>query len=509
MVSTSTAIDISSRARALGIQTKFKDLRGGRVAILPQRVAVIGQGASEAVYPTTKQQVTSAAQAGSIYGYGSPVHLAVKALLPPSGDGVGTIPVTVYPLEDNPSDSSAATGSLDVTIESVTTAAIFRVILGGVRGESFVLRPGMPIAEARAAIANSINATLDSPASALVGVAGVELTAKWKGDSSNQITLTIEGPTFGAPVFSIVGFTGGLLNPTVNGALSAMGNVWETMVLNCLDTKDHEALNAYQEWGETRWGALVHKPLLVFTGDTSATTGEVLNNISSDEVTPNGRPLDRINVALTAPGSVNLDFVMAARELAYIVKTANENPPCDYGSLQVAGITPGPDADQWLFTERDMALKLGISTSEVRDGVIVLQDTVTMYHPEGEVDPGYRYVCDIVKLQNIIHNINLIFNVPDWDGAPLIPDDQPTTNPLAKRPKDAVTAICSKLDNLALEAIISDVDFSKTNTRAQINDQNPKRLDIVIPVALSGNTNQIAIDLEFGFFYGTSTILGG
>ena len=56
----STAVDASAVARVVGIRTEFVDLRGGRVTLLPQRIAVIGQGNTASTYPTTKLQVTSA-----------------------------------------------------------------------------------------------------------------------------------------------------------------------------------------------------------------------------------------------------------------------------------------------------------------------------------------------------------------------------------------------------------------------------------------------------------------
>jgi hypothetical protein len=101
----------------------------------------------------------------------------------------------------------------------------------------------------------------------------------------------------------------------------------------------------------------------------------------------------------------------------------------------------------------------------------------------------------------------LIFATPEWDGAPLIPDDQPTTNRDAKKPKTAKTAIASMLDSLGLEAIISDPATAKDSIEADINDDNPKRLDITLTVQLSGNTNIISVDLNFGFYFGTAPIV--
>ena len=57
------------------------------------------------------------------------------------------------------------------------------------------------------------------------------------------------------------------------------------------------------------------------------------------------------------------------------------------------------------------------------------------------------------------------------------------------------------IDGLAENAIISDPEYSKAHTQAVINAQNPKRLDIMVPVKLSGNSNIISIDLNFGFYF--------
>jgi phage tail sheath gpL-like len=199
-----------------------------------------------------------------------------------------------------------------------------------------------------------------------------------------------------------------------------------------------------------------------------------------------------------------LPFVVAARQLARIAPTANNNPPQDYGSQIATGLVPGADGEQWTYADRDSAVKKGSSTIEVKDGVVNLSDIVTFYHPSGDAIPAYRYVVDIVKVQNILFNLDLIFATKEWDGAPLIPDDQPTTNRSAKKPKTAVAAISSLLDSLGLNAIISDPETAKKNTLASINAQNPKRLDVSTTVQLSGNTNIISVDFNWGFYFGTT-----
>ena len=487
----SSAVSASAVARVVGIKTEYKNLGVGGVTFLPQRLAIVGQGASSVAYPTTKKQVTSALEAAQNYGFGSPVHLACLQLLPVNGDGV-SVPVTVYPLEDDGS-GVASTGDIEPSGTQTEVAAYF-VEISGIRSQSFVISPGDAIADICTAIAAAINAVLEMPVVATAGSTDVDIAAKWKGESGNDLSIKVVGSESAGTTFAVTQPTGGLVNPSVDSALAQMGEVWESMILNLLNVSDTAALDAYSDFGEGRWGALTKKPLMAFSGSTEVDRATAVT-------LPDSRKADRVNVQLMCPGSPDLPFVAAAGQLTRIITIANDNPPKDYGSQKAKYIEPGLDGEQWDYAAKDAAVKAGCSTVDVKDGVVSLSDTVTFYHPQGDPLPAYRYVCDIVKLQNVIFNLNLIFDNPEWDGAPLIPDDQPTINPDAKKPKTAKAAVAALVDGLGQNAIISDPDYTKERIQAAINPQNPKRLDIMVPVKLSGNANIISIDLNFGFYF--------
>lgn len=492
-------VDASAVARVLGIETTFKDLRAGGVLFLPQRIAVIGQGATGSVYATDKFEATKASDVGGKVGYGSPLHLIAKQLFPANGDGVGTIPVTFYPLVD---DGAAVAATGDITPSgAVTSQQSLRVKVNNILSEPFLVSVGDAVADIVAAMVDAINAVVDMPVTAVDNAgASCDLTSKWKGASANDIHVEIVGDDSGV-TFTITQPTGGLTNPDVQDALDQMGNVWETLVLNAFDIADTTALDAIQTFGEGRWGALVRKPFVAFTGNTAAT-------VAAATAVSDARKDDRINAQLVAPGSKDLPFVVAARQLARIAKVANSNPPTDYGAQRATGLTPGDDGGQWDYADRDAAVKKGSSTIEVKDGVVTIGDVVTFYHPDGEDVPPYRYVVDIVKLQNALFNLDLIFAAAEWAGAPLIPDDQPTVNPNARKPRSAVAAVNRMIDSLALNALISDPEASKKSTKASINASNPKRLDVETTIRLSGNTNIVDVAMNFGFYFGTPALVG-
>ena len=495
------SVDVSAVARVLGITTAYKDLRGNAVVFLPQRIAVIGQGATASTYTTTPVQSSSPADIGTTYGFGSPLHLSALKLFPTNGDGVGTIPVTFYPQQDHGS-GVVASGDIAPTGAATETAEI-RVYIGEVRSEAIVIPDGADVAAACTAIHNGVSAVLDMPVTSTDSATTVDFDSKWLGASANDIKIRIDGSVAGLTL-AITQLSSGAANPDIQDALDQITTKWETMVLNCLEPTDEVTLSAIQVHGEGRWGTLERKPYVCFTGETNPLITDA--GVSIDDVT-DVRKTDRVNCYLTAPGSGEIPFVVAARQLARIAKLANNDPAFDYGAQRADGLRPGADADQWTYAERDSAVKKGISTTEVLDNVINISDVVTFYRPSGDPLPAYRHVVDVVKLQNIIFNLELIFAVPAWNGAPLITDEDPTTNPNAKTPSMAIAAVNTRLEALGLAAIISNVAAAKASTTASIDSQNPKRLNVETTVQLSGNTNIVSVNLNFGFYFGAAQLV--
>lgn len=496
-MATSTAVDQSALARVLGIETRFQDLRGGAIVYLPQRVMIVGQGTTAQTYSTSKRTFTRANEIGAVYGYGSPVHLAAKQLLPVNGDGVGTIPVTVYPLDDAVG-SLASSGSI-TPVNAATVPGSYRVSVNGILSEAFTIAPAESVAAIATKMVTAINAVIDMPLIATDGTGVVDLDSKWAGSSANDIKVSMVGPSVGA-TFTVVQPTGGATNPDVNTALNQVGGIWETLVVNCLNISDTVSLDTYNAFGEGRWGALTRKPVIVFTG----------NNIASPTTATTvsaARTTDRVNAQIVAPGSASLPLQIAARAVARIARVANNNPAKDYPRQALSGIVPGSDVDQWDYTERDFAVKRGSGTTEIIGGVVNTDNTVMFYFPTNDPTPAYRKAVTIVKLQQIIFNLDLIFNSDTWAGAPLIPDGQATTNTAAKQPKDAKAAVAAMLDKLGTEAIISDPEAAKRTIQANISSTNPDRLDIAFIVQISGNTDVISIDLNFGFYFGQQTLI--
>jgi phage tail sheath gpL-like len=488
------AVSLSAIARVTGVDVTYRNFNLGRAQFLPQRLAVIGQGNTASTYATTKFLANTAGEVGDAVGYGSPLHLAALQLFPANGDGIGGIPVTIYPLEDDGAAVTAA-GSIECTGTATETTS-FTIEVGGVPTDTILITSGDLADAALATVKTAINAVLEQPVIAgTVGVGTLPLTAKWGGESGNDISIDLTNAVAAGLTFSSTAFSSGATNPDITTATDQIGETWETMILNCLNYDDTTTLGLYVTFNEGRWLNTVKKPLVVASGCT--------DNFATRTAITDARKSDRTNFLITNVGSLELPFVVAARGLAKdIMPTANDNPPQNYKG-KMTGVDAGADSAQENYTVRNNAVKLGSSTNLKEGSVAVLQDVVTFYHPVAEgAYPAYRYVVDIVKLQNVLYNVRLIFEADEWKGVPLLDDGTPTINPTAKQPKNAVTALSNLAKSLADNAIISDLAFTLEGITATINSQNPKRLDTTFPVKLSGNIEVSSNDIYFGFYLG-------
>lgn len=477
----------SLRAAAIGIDTQYRNFNEGAVYYLQQGIAVLAQGSDSVTYSTDKFEETSADAVGTKLGFGSPAHLIAKELLP----GAFGARVTFYPLP-NEAGGVAATGELTPT-GTQTTAAEYVVRVGGVESNSFAILVGEGVTEFIAKAITAINGVLDMPVIATDGTTKVDLAAKHKGTTGNDLVIELLGVQQGVTV-AITAMSGGLVDPDIDVATNQFGNVWETIVVNQLGTAAHDDLSTF---GEARWGQLVRKPFFALYGSNEA--DEQVLKAYADL-----RKTDRTNGVIPCPGSPTAPWVIAAAAIAKIASQANANPAIEYRTEALSSVVNGKDGEQWDYPTRDTAWKSGVSSTQIENGVITLDNTLLFYHPDGRPDPEYGKVIYVVKLQNIIYNVDLIFNQPKWKKAALIPDFEVSSNPDALKPNDAVAALNTLTDNLANNALISDRAFTKTNTAAAIDQSNPNRVNTTYPVKLSGNWDIHSIDLLFGFFLGAS-----
>ncbi|MDD2778239.1 MAG: phage tail protein [Candidatus Omnitrophica bacterium] len=489
------SISSTTIARVTGVNVEYKNFNLGQALYLPQRIAVIGQGNTLSTFATTPVKYTKEKDVADAYGYGSQLHLVARQLLPSNGNGIKGIPITFYPLDDA-GTGVVADGNIGCTGTS-TAAGSGYVYIGGIKSAAIAIPTSTAAATALGLIKTAIAAIAEMPVvDGTVGAGVLPITCKWKGVTGNKITIDISELSCAGLTFTTSAMANGANNPLVSDALAYLTDVWETIILNCMNYDDAASNLLYHTAAEARWGQTVKRPFIVATGcvDNFATRTAVTDSAASK--------LQRCNFLIQSTGSREMPWVIAAQGLVNDIATiANSKPAMNYiGALQ--GLQTGADNVQETNDTQDAAMKLGASTNAKAGSLAVLANTVSFYHPTGEDPPAYRYICDQIKLMNVVYNLDVIMET--LRGKPLLPDGTPTKDPDAVQPKNVITLLSNLADSLASgrSAIISDAAFTKTNMTVAINSTNPNRIDVVFPVKLSGNVEISSTDVYFGFYFG-------
>ncbi len=481
----------STITRVVGVEAEYRNFNTGKAAMLNQRLTIIGIGNDDAEYNLDKKEFFSAAKVAEAYGWGSPLHLAAEQLLPSIGQ-TAEFPVTLIPLQ-KAEQAVAASGLINATGKATANGSGI-VFIGGIPAEFPVLKDNTA-EQVLTAMKTAINAVLNMPVKAGdITEDELPITAKWSGEIGNQIKIEIEANAPGID-FVTQNLNGGAIDPDVTPALEKIGIVWETFILDTFGYSNTMRLDKYQAFTEGRWGVLEKKPCLVAHGCT--------DDFETRTAITNLRENDYSNFLIVSVGSRELPFVIAAKGLiSDIVTTANKNPAQNYKG-RLTGLHCGADDIQEGITARNASIMAGASNNLKTGNVAELNDTVTFYHPiaEGKY-PSKRYVVDLVKLMNVIYNVRLIMEADAMKGAPLVSDATITTNPTAVQPKTVKTMFFNLADSLALAAIIQEPEFTKKTMTVKISSENPKRLDVIFPVKLSGNVEVSSTDIYFGFYLG-------
>lgn len=475
-----------ARLRVSGVLSKEFVVRAGAV-VVNDVLRLAGEACTEAIdLPMTVSYTYGTVVASALVGTGNGTLTALSV-------HTGSIPKPgAWILKNVSAVANGGVWSLTDPDGVVVEAALTQTV-GASTATAFSNKGGLDFTVTDGSTDFALNATF----TITVPATNLKLISAWKGVSANDLVIELIGDTTLGVTFAIVQPTGGLVNPAVDPAIAAIGSVWNTMLINGLNIEDTTALDAFQDFGELRWGPTVRRPLVCFTGNTAVTV-EAATDICED------RQLDRVNCQIVAPGSVNLPCVVAARAVARIAKVANNVPAMSYQKQRLTGLIAGEDTDQWDATVRDQAVKLGSSTVEVADNVIQISDVVTFWRPTGEEPPGWRYVVNIVKVQNAIFNFDIEFQKQEWAAAPVVADEDPVTLPEAKKPKMFVAKANQILENLGAAALLANVAASKKLTTASLDSQNPNRVNLKPRFTVSSNANIIDIDMEFGYLFGTA-----
>ena len=493
MSTISTAVGLDRISRVSGYNVK-RGVFTTDTQNLPQIIAVFGEAntANQSGLTTTKREVTSAAEAAELYGYGSPIHSQVRILKPLSGDGVGGIPVVVFP---QLTDGGATATEREWTVVGTATAnATHYVIVNGRDNLDFIpysfsVQVGETATSTAAKIVDAINNVLSAPCTAESTGAVITITSKWKGITSAELSISINYGTNAAGVsYSETDSTDGAGVVSLAASLAQFGDDWYTMVTNPYGEAQLAVLEQYNglpnDTNPTgRYSGLIYKPFCAYFGSVLSDKDD-LAAITNDS----DRIAEVTNVLCPAPGSLGFTWEAAANMVALASVVYQNAPNLDVNNLAYPDMpipANGNIGDMKDYTNRDFLVKKGCSTVLLKNGAYVVQDLVTTYHPQGEIPLQYAYP----------RNLNIDWNVADsyrtferlyLQDKTLVADGQIVDVDGCIKPSEWKGLVYELFDNIAEKALINEPEFSKSSMVVQISTLNPNRFETTFKYKRTG-----------------------
>ena len=506
MSTLSTAVGLERISRTSGYNIK-KGHFNTATQNLPQIIAIFGEAntANQSGLTVEKVEVTSAAEAGQLFGYGSPIHSVMRILRPLSGDGVGGIPTIVFPQATAGGASATVRG---ITVTGTATANTTHTVVVNGRTSvdyqpySFDVAIGDSPTVVATKIAGAINSVLGAPCTAASSAGVVTVTSKWKGTTSSQLIVSISYKGHAAGLtYSQTTSTNGAGSVDLSSSLSQFGDDWYTMVVNTYDAAQLAGLEQFNGVPDDtnptgRYAGLMFKPFVAYFGSVLSDK-DALAAITNDT--------DRIsqvtNALCAAPNSKGFTWEAAANVVALASVTYQNSPQIDVSGFSYPDMpipTNNIIGDMNDYNSRDFLAKKGCSTVTLVNGAYQIQDLVTTYHPDGEVPLLYNYP----------RTLNIHFNVKDsyttleriyLKDKTLVADTQTVGVENCIKPKEWQAIVYTLFDEMADNALINDPQFSKDSMQVQISLTNPNRFETTFNYKTTGTVRISSTTAKAGF----------
>jgi phage tail sheath gpL-like len=476
---------------------------------LPQRVALLGEAneVNQSNFTANEaKQITSAQQAGELYGFGSPLYMAARILFPNSGSGIGGIPVFVYAQAEAGGASAKVFEITPVgTASKNTTHTIVVAGRSGVDGEIYDINieNGDTATEISAKIADALDNVLGCPFDGNDTTYSTILTSKWKGATAEDLTVTVNTNDDAAGLSYVVeDVQSGAGTPSIATALTNFGSAWNTVVLNTYGTvtsimdaleADNGIPNPTTPTG--RYSGEKMKPYIALTG-----------SVVDDPSTITDARLNDVTIALcVAPLSPGHPLEAAANMAVLFGRLSQDNPHLDVMNLEYSDMPVPSDGiigSMATYNNRDLFVKKGCSTVDFNNGVYQIKDFVTTYHPVGETPPQFRYCRNIMLDLNIAFGYRLLEDL-NVVGKSIAGNDDLTTVSNVIKPKQWKQIVDAYANDLAERALIADPTFMQDSIAVDISTTNPDRLETTFKYKRTGTARIASTTATAGFNFGS------
>lgn len=504
-MSLSNAVGADRRTRTSGYKIS-KGFFNETSTNLPQQILILGvpNSANKDTVDYNKSiEIISAKEAGEMFGYGSPIHQAMRILRPVTGGGVQGIPTFVLPLENS---GEAKEVKLTIT-GTVVKAGTHSLVINGRDGidgfkYAYSVTTDSTVTTIAKSISDAVNGCISSPflASAALGV--VTLKTKYVGVVSNDCTVSVDSGKYESVgiTYAITEDKAGVGNSSLAVFNTFLGEDWITTILNTEDSahfKDFERVNGYcgPENPSGRYTPEIFKPFMAFTG----CNGSKVKLTEYKDATTDAEQVT--NVICPAPTTLASNSEISANYVRLFCRLVQDSPHLDISGMVLPDLPIAKDPSDIMFTsldQRDWYVKNGISTVLFSKGQFIVNDFVTTYRVTGETPPQFSYA----------RNMNLDWNIKDYymtlerlnlRDKVIISDKQVASVKGTIKVKEWKAIVFSMFNALAADALIKDIDFSKSTLKVEVDSVNKDRFNTFFCYRRTGISRIQSTDVEAGF----------
>lgn len=480
---------IPTNLRVPFVAVEFSNQRASQSpALLSYRVLIIGQKtASGAWTANTVQKATNVDQVIIGAGRGSMLHRMALAYF-----ANNRFTEVAFGVLADDAGGTAASGTLTVTGPATASGAI-SLYLGGTL-VSIPVASGDVQNTIAAAISAAINANADLPVTAGVSTNVVTVTFRHKGLAGNSFDMRLnyqDGEATPAGVaIAIVALASGATNPALATLIAALGDNWYQVWAQ--PYTDATSLTAIENELASRFG-----PMRMIDGvavTSAAGTQSALGTLGD------GRNSPHLCIA-AQPGKNPLTPPMeyAAAVAGVAALYGNTDPARPFQTLPVAGVRAPAEADRFTFTERNLELFDGISTSKVVGGQVQLERLVTTYQTAGSgaSDQSYLDVSTMLTLLYLRYSFRAMvankfarFKLAD-DGTQFGPGQSVVT------PKIMKAECLAWFRQMEAAGLVEAFDQFKQDVLVERNASDRNRLDVLLPPDLINQLIVTAAQIQF------------
>jgi hypothetical protein len=470
---------------------------------LPQRVAVLCEAnhANQDSLDVSEWEATSLKAVGLRYGFGSPAYQIARIMMPI----LNGIPLVFYPQ----SEAAGATAKVyEITpVGTATSSATHTIKIDGRDGldaqfYNITINQGDSSDQITDKITDAVNSVLGAPMSATDTDYVNTFTSKWRGETANALTVSVDTNGNDAGITYIINsIQNGAGVPSIADALALMEPKWNTIGINSYGTNT-TICSALEAWTGIpdpdaptgRYIGIVMKPIIWLTG-------------SVDEDPSSFTDPRKAQVAISispAPLGLILPMEVAASDGGTWAVIAQDNPALDVLNKRLVDI-PAPTLIGVMsnYNDRDRIVKKGCSTVDLINGNYVMKDPITTFHPDGDLRPAWRWRRDLMVDFNVRFRYKVLEDI-FVVGKIIANDSDSVQNGEIIKPKDwKQILITSFFAGLVSDGLIADLDFSVASLQVSIDQNNPNRFNTFFRYKKTGIARISATEAESGVNLGT------